>query len=198
MSKGGGLMGSQKSKGEIPRWAENFAKDNLNKANAAASIGYLPWTGPDVAALNGMQKDAIRGSQKAGAAFGLSSGGDPFAGMPEEQTFAGGVKGYSSFPMFDQAVQELYQRAPGSMEAYDSLYAQNLPPGMEGQGRYFDPNNPEHVAGAQAYAAQPGSQVDQGPPAFTHKDPRFVTDRTNYDPKYWEAGGRGASIWSAF
>jgi hypothetical protein len=43
-------------------------------------------------------------------------------GMPEPQQFAGGVSGYSSGGLFDQAVKELASRNPEQAEKYNKFY----------------------------------------------------------------------------
>ena len=48
----------------------------------------------------------------ASSAFGLGASPMPGAGMPAAQTFAGGIRGYSSAPIYDQAVSELQMRDP--------------------------------------------------------------------------------------
>jgi hypothetical protein len=49
------------------------------------------------------------------AAFGMPTGASS-AYLPEEQTFAGGVKGYSSFPGFEEAMEALKGKYPGMYE----------------------------------------------------------------------------------
>ena len=43
--------------------------------------------------------------------------------MPAPQTYAGGMQGYSSMPLYDQAVAELQARNPGQMAAYNELFS---------------------------------------------------------------------------
>lgn len=145
----GGKGGKEKSKASIPKWAQEFAQENIDRTSALGSMGYLPWTGPDVAAMSGMETQAAKNTMDAAKAFGMGgSGMDSY--LPEAQEFAGGVKGYSSFPMFQEAVNNLYDIAPESMRTYDSLITPNTPEGFQGQ--YMDPNNPEMVAAQQAQA----------------------------------------------
>lgn len=55
-------------------------------------------------------RQAVRQSQEA----------VDFQRMP--QTFAGGIQGYSSFPLYEQAVRETAMRAPGQVQAYQDLF----------------------------------------------------------------------------
>jgi hypothetical protein len=71
---------------------------------------------------------AMQSAMKGADAYGLVPSGqrariyNPMLGMPQAQTFAGGVRGYSSLPLFQQAVQELETIAPNYMDAYREFY----------------------------------------------------------------------------
>lgn len=138
----GGKGGSKST--DIPDWLEERTKQFIDRADKSANIGHVPYFGPDVAAMNPMEQQAARNSVSAAGAFGLGGGIDPLAGMPEAQTFAGGTRAYSAGPLFAEAVNEAQLRAPGTMNQYNELFADPAP-NIEGS-RYFDPNNPEHVA----------------------------------------------------
>ena len=112
MAGGGGKGGSTSTEVSIPAWLEQAAQSGLARGTQAAGIGYVPYRGPDVAALTPMQEAAMANTSAASSAFGLGASPMPGAGMPEAQTFAGGVRGYSSAPIYDQAVSELQMRDP--------------------------------------------------------------------------------------
>lgn len=124
MSGGGGKGGSQTTKMEIPKWIEEPATRNLARAEAAQKIGYMPYSGPQIAAFNPTQQAAMQANIGAAEAFGLLSPGSlqPLQGMPAPQTYAGGVQGYSSMPLYDQAVAELQSRSPNQVAAYNQLF----------------------------------------------------------------------------
>ena len=124
MSGGGGKGGSQTTKMEIPKWIEEPATRNLARAEAAQKIGYMLYSGPQIAAFNPMQQAAMQANIGAGEAFGLLSPGSlqPLQGMPAPQTYAGGMQGYSSMPLYDQAVAELQSRSPNQVAAYNQLF----------------------------------------------------------------------------
>jgi hypothetical protein len=44
------------------------------------------------------------------------------AGMPEAQTFAGGVQGYSSAPLYEQSLDKLFANAPAQYNAINSMF----------------------------------------------------------------------------
>ena len=105
MGGGGGKGGSQSTSVEIPAWLEQAAQNGLARGQQAAGIGYVPYRGPDVAALTPMQEAAMFNTSQASSAFGLGASPLPGAGMPQVQTFAGGVQGYSSAPLYEQALR---------------------------------------------------------------------------------------------
>jgi len=124
MGGGGGKGGGQTQKVEIPKWIEEPATRNLARAEAAQKIGYQPYYGPDVAAFNPTQLAAMQSNIGAAEAFGLLQPGQVTAaqGMPAPQTFAGGQMGYSSAPLFEQAVAEMQARDPAQAAAYSDLF----------------------------------------------------------------------------
>lgn len=115
------LGGSQTTKTEIPAWLENAAQQNLARADYASQIGYTPYYGPDVAAMTPNQIAAMQNTGGAAQAFGLAAPSDPMAGMPQAQDF-GGVQGYSSGGLFDQALAELAARRPGQYQAIQNMF----------------------------------------------------------------------------
>jgi len=124
MGGGGGKGGSQTTKTEIPKWIEEPATRNLARAEEAQKIGYQPYYGPDIAAFNPMQQAAMQSNIGAAEAFGLISPGSLTAlqGMPTPTTYAGGMQGYSSAPMYEQALAEMQARNPASAAQYNKLF----------------------------------------------------------------------------
>ena len=139
MSGGGGKGGSTTSTVKIPAWLEQAAQSNIRRAEDVAALGNVPYYGPDVAAMTPMQMSAGQGINTAAGAFGLGTN-DLSMGMPAPQTFAGGVQGYSSGALYDQALRELQTRAPGQYDAITNMFinrqtgaaplsfGQNVPP----------------------------------------------------------------------
>lgn len=118
----GGKGGSTSQQVTIPSWLQGPAQRNLARAEQAAQVGYMPYYGPDVAAFTPMQQQAMQATTDAAAAFGLvPQGTQAMAGMPQAQDF-GGVQGYSSGSMFDQALAELASRRPGQYAQYTQQF----------------------------------------------------------------------------
>lgn len=164
----GGKGGSQTSSVEIPKWLEEPAKRNLARGEQAANIGYMPYYGPDVAALNPTQEAAMANANSAASAFGLAAPMGAGSGLPQAQTFAGGVQGYSSGSLFDQAVKEFERRKPQQAAAYNRLFDQNA---MWNNPQQWDAvvsvgGNPMQAGGGTGMStmtdAQFGSQMAQG------------------------------------
>jgi hypothetical protein len=121
---GGGKGGRETTEVKIPEWLEAAAKENLARGQGVANIGYTPYYGPDVAAMTPLQIASNQGLSSAAGAFGLGGGGLSMGteGMPAPQTFAGGVQGYSSGGLYDEALRELETRRPGQYNAITGMF----------------------------------------------------------------------------
>lgn len=114
------LGGSQSTSMQIPEWLEQPARRNIGRAEEISQLGYMPNFGPQVAALSNQQTQAMRNQNRMANAYGMGGGGG--LNIPKPQTFAGGVQGYSSFPMFKQMRDTFGQRRPGQMDAYKAQF----------------------------------------------------------------------------
>lgn len=119
---GGGKGGKQTTEVKIPKWLEEAGQRNLARADEIAQIGYVPYFGPDVAAFSPMQQAAFQNTGQAAQAFGMAAPADPMAGMPAPMTFAGGVQGYSSAPMYQQSLDALAAARPGQFAALQAPF----------------------------------------------------------------------------
>ena len=143
---GGGKGGKQTSEVKIPAWLQDAAQSNIARANEIAKIGYVPYFGPDVAAFTPTQQAAFANTGAAANAFGMAAPSNPMAGMPAPQTFAGGVQGYSSAPMYQQSLAALQQANPAQ---YAALMAPFLNPQTgAGPRTPFDASRPTPPGGA--------------------------------------------------
>jgi hypothetical protein len=122
MSKGG----STTSTVEVPEYIEKAARRNLTEADKIRKLGFIPEYGPTVAAFTPMQEAAFQGTAQAAGAFGLPGGGmsmqDISGGMPEPTTYAGGVRGYSALPIYEQALEAFGQARPGQKRYAESFF----------------------------------------------------------------------------
>lgn len=121
MSGGGGKGGEQTTSVTYPPWVVEPAKRAIARGEDIAQIGYIPYEGPDVAALAPQQMAAMEGAQSAASAFGLPQA-NPMANLPQAQTYAGGVQGYSGAPLAEQLIADFRENRPGQAALYDSLF----------------------------------------------------------------------------
>ena len=142
----GGKGGSTTSTVKIPAWLEQAAQANIRRAEDVAALGNVPYYGPDVAAMTPMQIAAGQGINTAAGAFGLGTN-DLSMGMPAPQTFAGGVQGYSSGGLYDQALRELQMRSPAQYNAITGMF---INPQTGATPLSFGQNVPAMVQGAPA------------------------------------------------
>jgi len=99
MAKGG----SKDNSVTLPKFYETALQQQIGMAGDVSQTGYVPYYGPEVAAFSPMQQAAFQGTDQMASAFGMpTTGGQQY--MPQAETFAGGVQGYSSAPLYDQAV----------------------------------------------------------------------------------------------
>ena len=152
----GGKGGSRETTTTLPAWVQAPAERNIARAEMAQKIGYMPFYGPDVAAFNPTQQAAFNTNIGAAEAFGMIPQGSLTAmqGMaPTPQTFAGGLQGYSSGPLFDQALAELEARRPGQMAQYNKMFVN---PFSGGQPAPLAPPNNNNSALLDSYAQRIG------------------------------------------
>ena len=121
----GGKGGSTTSSVTIPEYIEEAARRNLAKAEGISQIGYVPYYGPDVAAFTPFQQAGFQQTADVASAFGLgtpTTQADIMGGMPEPTEFAGGVRGYSAAPLYQQAVDELAAQRPAQAQYIESFF----------------------------------------------------------------------------
>ncbi len=117
--------GSKSQWTDIPDWIKDPTIANIGRAEDVQDIGFMPWQGPDIAAINPNQTAAMQANIGAAEAFGLVPQGSltPMQGMPAPTTFADGTQGYSGMPLYEQAKADLASSQPGDVAKYDALYS---------------------------------------------------------------------------
>ena len=183
MSKGGSTTTSV----EVPEYIEEAAKRNLNRAEGIANLGFVPRYGPDVAAPTPLQEASMRNTASAAGAFGLAGSGDPMAGMPQAQTFAGGVRGYSSAPIFEQSVSELQARRPGQYDYMQSFFIDPVT-GLPGS-RVADPiDYTQPVDGGDTGGGSDGDDAFVAAPVTQERTPYGTTPVSASDEGLFGSG----------
>jgi len=127
MSGGGGKSGKETTTEEttIPDWLKQPAIRNLQRAEDVQRIEYMPYRGAEIAAFNDVQNLAMNNNLNTARAFGLldpSSTLTAESQMPTPTEFAGGFKGYSSMPLYDQALAETRKAQPDAVAQYEALF----------------------------------------------------------------------------
>ena len=135
----GGKGGGQSTKADIPEWAKAPTIRNLQRAEDVQQLGYMPYYGPDIAGFNPTQQASMQNNLDAAAAFGMAAPGDAMAGMPQATDYGNGMSGYSSAPLFEDAVAQFKEKEPEYAKKYDALFGND-----SGAGNY---NFPYHGEG---------------------------------------------------
>lgn len=103
----------------MPAFGETLAQQTVGVGTDAASQGYTPMYGIDVAGFSPMQTASFEGTDVMANAFNMpSNGGQSY--LPPTQTI-GGVTGYSSGDVFDANVAALENRRPAQVDYINSF-----------------------------------------------------------------------------
>lgn len=122
------LFGSSETKNELPDWLVGPAQEMLQRSIDMGKTGYVPNTGPQVAALNPAQIGAMRNNSAMAAAFGMDS---TMPSIQKPTDYGGGVFGYSALPLYEQNLARLQETRPGQMDYYNSFFVDPVT-GVEG------------------------------------------------------------------
>jgi len=141
---GGGKGGTSTSSVRVPAWLEEAMRQNVSQAQDAAKIGFVPYSGPDVAALSPGQMAAMQGTNQAAQAFGVPQS-DFMSGLPAAQDF-GGVRGYSAAPVFQQAQGQI---DPGQAAALNAPFIDPMT-GQGGTSYAQQPATVQHSGGGNS------------------------------------------------
>jgi hypothetical protein len=213
---GGGKGGATTSSVSIPEYLEAPARSNIAKAEEISRIGYVPYYGPDVAAMTPAEMAAGQNINQAALAFGLAAPETPMAGMPTTTLSYGGVPAYSSGGIYDESLAELERRRPGQYAALNAPFIDPVT-GMQPRGPYGSgeslPGQTGYMTQAEIDAvlrpAQPsvplsyGSQYSRGdsdniqnytpPSGGINMDGSFGQGIRNFGYDLIDGGGLGAS-----
>jgi hypothetical protein len=160
----------------------------LGQAQGVAQIGPVRYGGPDVAALTPQQIAARQGTNQAASAFGMGTV-DPTAGLPQAQDF-GGMQGYSSAPIYDQALEELRRTAPAQYEAIMGQFINPqtgaAPVGMPSAAVPTPKPTPKPTPAKKSKSSGRSNALAAGQRAADSSGPRYKNVRDMFD-----GGGAG-------
>lgn len=113
--------GSKSNQKNLPKFYEQDLQQGMDFAQDVSAVGYTPYYGPDVAAFSPMQNASFDSTNMMAGAFNMPTA-DPANYMPEPTTFANGIQGYSSAPLYNEAVDALAANRPGQKNYIDSFF----------------------------------------------------------------------------
>lgn len=122
------LFGSETSETELPDWVAEPAREMLQRSVDMGKAGFMPWTGPSVAAIDRSQVAGMRNNQDMAAAFGMQTA---MPNIMPATDYGNGVFGHSAMPLYDQNMAELERTRPGQMDYYNSFFVDPVT-GVEG------------------------------------------------------------------
>lgn len=147
----GALNKTSTSETKINEDVSKAASQNWQLAQNIAKLGYQPNRGVTIAAFTPQQEAAMRGTNTAANAFGMGMAGDPLANMPQAETSASGIRGYSTGADYDQMISRLPPEYRAQMEQLFQTQ-QKQPAARANFG--FNPLNP--------FAPRNSSDTDRG------------------------------------
>jgi hypothetical protein len=111
---------SSKQETKVPAYIDEAGKAALEQAGKIQAMGYTPYMGPDVAAINEYEKATSQNVGSMASAFGLMAPEAlDMSGMPT--VTQGGLTGYSSYPAMKSALERLRETRPDQYEYFSNL-----------------------------------------------------------------------------
>mgnify|MGYP007059428903 FL=1 len=139
------------------------------RANMIYEAGRMPFTGIDVVAINPAEQAAIDQAAMAATAFGMpSAAANPFEGM--EMLESGGLRGYSSYPIYIADMQRLKDQRPDQYAAlarqsgFDPITGEALAPAA--------PAMPQSASGSSGGGGNDDDPLERHYRIFRNERPR--------------------------
>lgn len=181
-------MGSSKTTQEtkIPEYLEEAGRLAIQQAQQAQQMGYIPYMGPEIAAVNPYEQAAAQNVGQMASAFGMAAPAGLDMGMPT--VTQGGMTGYSSYPIYQGAMERLREQRPEQYEYFagqtgfdpitGAATGYSAPAAIQGLGATMN----GAVGGGQMPASGGG---DDGPNMRQFMDERKAESerRANADPR---------------
>jgi len=107
---------TQTTKQTIPPEVTAANAAMLARGQKLAELGYIPYMGVDVAGINPAERAAMENVGQMASAFGLAAPETSQISAPE--VTMGGMTGYTSFPMYEGALERFRETRPDQYDAY--------------------------------------------------------------------------------
>lgn len=116
-------MGSKSTtvqENRIPRYLEEAGQLAVEEAKKIKEMGYLPYFGPEVAAINPYEQAMAQNVGSMASAFGLAAPAAMDMSGVDTAT-SGGVTGYTTAPAYFAALERLKETRPDQYEFFAGL-----------------------------------------------------------------------------
>ena len=126
MSGGGGKSGSDVAETSVPDWIKFPAIRNLQRAEDVQRIEYMPYRGAEVAGFTDNQIASFNNNNATARSFGFDAPTDAMSGMPTPELYANGMRGYSSMPLYDEALALTKEAQPEAFAQNEALFGTDV------------------------------------------------------------------------
>ena len=116
-------MGSRSTtvqENKIPRYLEEAGQLAVEEAKKIKEMGYLPYFGPEVAAINPYEQAMAQNVGSMASAYGLAAPAAMSMSGVDTAT-SGGVTGYTTAPAYFAALERLRETRPDQYEFFANL-----------------------------------------------------------------------------
>jgi hypothetical protein len=158
-------MGSKSvTENKIPAYMEEAGKLAVEEAKKIKEMGYLPYFGPEVAAINPYEQAMAQNVGGMASAFGLAAPAAMDMSGVDTMT-SGGVTGYTTAPAYFAALERLKETRPDQYEFFANLG--RFDPITGAANPNYNPNPTTTAPSPTPWGVVGGPEgFDYGPPAF--------------------------------
>lgn len=113
MAKGG----TTEARTTLPKFQETAIQQGMGQARDIATLmdTPMPLYGPQIASFSPLEQASFQGTDMMAGAFNMpTTGGQQY--LPQAQTYAGGIQGYSARPMVDQMMSQYEAERPAQAQ----------------------------------------------------------------------------------
>jgi hypothetical protein len=179
-------MGSKSTtvqENKIPRYLEEAGQLAVEEAKKIKEMGYLPYFGPEVAAINPYEQAMAQNVGGMASAFGLAAPAAMDMSGVDTAT-SGGVTGYTTAPAYFAALERLRETRPDQYEFFANLG--RFDPITGAANPNYNPSPTTNMPNPVLRAAGLGGGGDDGPDMG-----KFMEDRRRESERRAKASSSG-------